>query len=292
MAMPDTSNIEIAEQLEAAGQLLAEQGANVYRSRAYVRAGETLRALERPAAEILREEGTAGLDKLPGVGVHLAHAIRELVLTGRLPMLDRLRGDGRPTELLSSIPGIGEQTARRIHEDLGIDSLEELEVAAHDGRLTEIIGLRGKRLIGIRESLAQRLGRPHGSEAPSATEPAIAEILDVDREYREQAAAGALYKIMPRHLNPRREAWLPVLHTHRGDRHYTALFSNTARAHQLGMTGDWVVIYYDGAGHHGRQCTVITSHFGPLIGKRIVRGREGECASHYAHHTEHAARHW
>jgi DNA polymerase/3'-5' exonuclease PolX len=30
-----------------------------------------------------------------------------------------------------------------------------------------------------------------------------------------------------------------------------------------------------------KQCTVITSQRGPLTGKRIVRGREDECAKHY-----------
>ena len=64
-------------------------------------------------------------------------------------------------------------------------------------------------------------------------------------------------------------------------RHYTAMFSNTARAHELDTTHDWVVIYRDDDGNHG-QWTVITSHFGKLRGKRIVRGRESECASHYA----------
>lgn len=60
----------------------------------------------------------------------------------------------------------------------------------------------------------------------------------------------------------------------------TALFSNTARAHQLGKTRDWVVLYYDGRGRE-RQCTIITSEWGPLQGRRIVRGREAECALHY-----------
>jgi hypothetical protein len=104
--------------------------------------------------------------------------------------------------------------------------------------------------------------------------------LDVDREYREQAAAGMLHKITPRRFNPHKEAWLPVLHTQRGERHYTVLFSNTARAHQLGKTHDWVVLYYD-RGQEEQQCTVITSQRGPLTGKRIVRGRETECALYY-----------
>ena len=72
-----------------------------------------------------------------------------------------------------------------------------------------------------------------------------------------------------------------MFHTHRGVRHYTALFSNTARAHEAGKTHDWVVLYYDdGSGE--RQGTVITAERGPLHGKRIVRGREAECAAYYA----------
>jgi putative hydrolase len=67
-----------------------------------------------------------------------------------------------------------------------------------------------------------------------------------------------------------------VLHTERGTRHYTALFSNTARAHELGTTHDWVVIFRDDRDGHG-QWTVITTRFGPLQGQRVVRGREPEC---------------
>ena len=56
------------------------------------------------------------------------------------------------------------------------------------------------------------------------------------------------------------------------------LFSNTARAHQLGKTDDWVVIYGDGDADE-RQYTVITATRGELGGQRIVRGREEECAA-------------
>ncbi len=121
------------------------------------------------------------------------------------------------------------------------------------------------------------------------TRRSVADLLDVDREYRELAAAGRLHQIAPRRFNPSGEAWLPILHTQRGDRHYTALFSNTARAHKLGKTGDWVILYYDGAGGE-RQATVITSQFGALKGRRIVRGREEECARYYGARL--ASRQW
>jgi putative hydrolase len=104
----------------------------------------------------------------------------------------------------------------------------------------------------------------------------VAELLDVDREYREKAAAGQLERIAPRRFNPTGEAWLPVLHTRRGTRRYTALFSNTARAHDAGTTRDWVVLYHDDGLGEGRH-TVITAAFGPLRGRRVVAGRETEC---------------
>jgi putative hydrolase len=65
-----------------------------------------------------------------------------------------------------------------------------------------------------------------------------------------------------------------------GERHFTALYSNTARAHQLGTARDWVVIYRDDDGGLG-QWTVITATTGGLRGRRVVRGREEECARHY-----------
>ena len=82
-------------------------------------------------------------------------------------------------------------------------------------------------------------------------------------------------KIAPRRFNPPHVAWLPVLHTIRGRRHYTALFSNTALAHRLNRTDDWVVIYWDD-GRGERQCTVVTAKGGSLEGRRVVRGRETE----------------
>jgi putative hydrolase len=58
------------------------------------------------------------------------------------------------------------------------------------------------------------------------------------------------------------------------------LFSNTARAHELGTTDDWVVIYRDDDDNDGRW-TVITAQYGPLRGHRIIRGRESQCEAHY-----------
>ena len=59
-------------------------------------------------------------------------------------------------------------------------------------------------------------------------------------------------------------------------------YSNTARAHQLGRTHDWVVLYYYDGDHQEGQHTVVTETHGPLEGQRVVRGRESECSGYYA----------
>ena len=269
-------NDRIAARLDEVAALLEDQGANLFRVAAWRNAARTVRELERPVSAVLSSEGIDGLDRLPGIGPQLSRAIETLVSTGRLPMLDRLRGEADPTRLLASVPGIGTSLADRLHHDLGIATLEDLEAAASDGRLEGFIGVGAKRLAGIRDSLSTRLGRVRRSErSRGEPEPPVAELLEVDREYREGAEAGRLPRIAPRRFNPGREAWLPILHTRRGRRHYTALFSNTARAHELGKTRDWVVLYGDGE-RGERQWTVVTETQGPMRGRRVVRGREAE----------------
>ncbi len=275
-------NLDVAARLEEVARLLRDQGANPYRVDAYGRGAEAVRRLPRPVSAILREEGLEGLERLPAIGPSLARAIRDLVETGRLPMLERLRGESDAVILLASVPGIGPILAERLHHELGIDNLEQLEAAAHDGRLADVAAIGDKRLAGIRDTLATRLGRPRPGDRhpPDPDEPSAEELLDVDRHYRREAAAGCLRLIAPRRMNPNREAWLPILHTDRGDRHYTALFSNTPRAHALGRTHDWVVLYADGA-HEERQYTAVTAFRGALKGRRIVRGHEAECLAYY-----------
>ena len=111
--------------------------------------------------------------------------------------------------------------------------------------------------------------------------PGVELLLDVDREYREKARAGSLPRIAPRRLNPEGKSWLPVLHTRFGPWHFTALFSNTIRAHEIHRVYDWVVIFYSHPEDGEGQATVVTERRGALTGKRVVRGREPECARYY-----------
>ncbi|QDU38719.1 DNA polymerase/3'-5' exonuclease PolX [Maioricimonas rarisocia] len=274
-------NETVARCFEEISTLLSEQDANPFRVRAYQQAAQTIRGLDRPLVEILEVDGLPGLIRLPHIGESLARAINELVHTGHLRILDRLRGEHEPERLFTTIPGIGRDMASRIHDLLGIETLSELEAAAYDGSLERVPGMGKKRIRAVRDAMASRLQRPRPAvpevRSPQhGTQPSVAEILDVDAEYRARVERDSLPRVAPRRFNPTGAAWLPILHTHRDDRHYTALFSNTARAHGLGTVRDWVVIYRDDHGGGG-QWTVITARFGRLKGQRVVRGREDEC---------------
>ena len=272
--------------LREAADLLEAQGANPFRVAAYRKAADTVRDLESDVAVIVEREGTAGLEKLPHIGRGIAAALAEMVQTGRWAQLERLRGSADPVSLFTAVPGLGHRLAERIHEELHIDTLEALELAAHDGRLEHVSGVGPRRAATIRANLQAMLSRGRAHHRAPVVDaqrgPAVEVLLGVDKEYRDKAAHFLLPTIAPKRFNPSGESWLPVLHASRDDWHFTALFSNTAQAHQLGRTNDWVVIYFYDDEHAEGQHTVVTETRGPLVGRRVVRGREAECRAFYA----------
>jgi len=273
--------------LREMADLLAVQGdANPFRSAAYRRAADTVAGCSASVVELFNREGLRGLDALPGIGPGIAAAIAEIARTGRWSRLDRLRGTFDPQTAFRAIPGVGPQLAARMHDELGVDTLEELELAAHDGRLERLPRLGARRTAAIRAALTQMLDRArarrHARQGPPAQPQVPVELLlDVDREYRAAAQADRLPKINTRRFNPEAKPWLPVLHTRRGEHSITALYSNTARTHELDRAGDWVVVYVEDGAHRERQYTVVTALHGALAGLRVVRGREDECLARY-----------
>lgn len=287
MAETHPDNEMIADILERVAQLLEVEGKNPFRVRSYRNAAQAVRDYGKPVARMVEGGKTDELRDIPGVGPKISGAIEEIALTGRLGLLDDLESDVTPSAVLRRVPGIGEKLATRIHRLLGVESLEELEIAAHDGSLAELEGVGEKKMKGIRNALAGMLSRSAARRSRerqkaggSTNRPDVRLILKIDAEYRRKAEAGELRKISPRRFNPGGKAWLPILNTRRSGYKFTALYSNTSRAHELGKTHDWVVIYHERDGRR-RQNTVVTAQKGPLQGRRVVRGREKETREYY-----------
>lgn len=284
MAAPNRAptNAEVAAKLREMAQLLEGQGANPYRIGAYLRGADTVESLGEPVSELFEGQGPKGLDALPTIGAGLAAAIAEILITGSWSQLDRLRGSIDAAKVFEAVPGVGAELAHAIHDTLHVDTLEALELACRDGRVAQVPGVGASRAQAICDAVSAILDRRRSARrrpppVPASEEPPIELLLDIDREYRDKAAAGKLPRIAPRRFNPSGEAWLPVMHANRDGWHFTVMYSNTARAHELHKTHDWVVVYFYDDQHAERQHTVVTETRGSLDGLRVVRGREADC---------------
>lgn len=279
-AVPDL-NLYLSARLREAAGLLARQGDGPFRIAAYRRAADSVAGLDQSIDQILAAGGITALDAIPGIGRGIAAALAEMIHTGRWTYLERLRGAAEPGDLFRMIPGVGPKLAKLLHDELKVETLEQLEAALHDPATAHIKGIGPRRLAMLRSSLATLLSRLRPAPQTPHEEPSVERLLEIDAAYRQAAETGTLAKIAPKRFNPSGEAWLPILHATRGPWHFTALYSNTARAHELGKTSDWVVIYAH-EDHGGEtQRTIVTETRGKHKGLRIVRGRERECVDFY-----------
>jgi len=167
---------------------------------------------------------------------------------------------------LDGIPGVGERLAGLIAEYVTTGHMELLETLRKEVPAEDV--------EKVQASKKDHAPSPRGPQIP------VGLVLEMDAEYRERAVARKLKMIAPRLLNPGKKAWLPILATSRGGWKFTVMFSNTATAHKLGKTNDWVVVYYE-SGKGESQCTVVTEQRGAMKGKRVIRGREKECGAFY-----------
>ncbi len=280
-AEPLAFNQVAAERLREAADLLMHQDDNPFRVAAYRRAADAVAALATDLRDLLEAGGIRSLQAIPGVGPRIAGGLAELARTGRWTYLERLRGSGEPPDIFCVIPGVGPTLAKRLHETLHVETLEQLEAALHEKDGKSVAGIGPRRLAILRAALSQMLARIRPIRTGPADEPPVQVLLDVDREYYAKVKTNELRKVAPKRFNPQGEAWLQILHTRRGKWHFTALFSNTARAHELDKVRDWVVLYFHSDSGGEAQRTIVTETRGVLAGQRVVRGRERECLSVY-----------
>jgi len=159
---PKLSNAEIADRLASLAQLLSTQKENPYKIKAYTRAAAKIRTLSESVDELVRND--ADLTAYAGIGEAIASAIREIVLTGRLGKLEKLRSAASP-ELasISAFPRLDPKRILRIYKKLGIRSVEELRERLENGEVEKQLGLRMAQHVrqGVTEAHAILLYRAH-----------------------------------------------------------------------------------------------------------------------------------
>ncbi len=164
------NNHQLAETFTLIANLLEIKGEIIYKTLAYRKAAESLAGLGREASAYWKE-GT--LEDIPGVGKAIAEKIDELLRTGKLEFLEKLKKEVPPSLAdWLQVPSLGPKKISLIWKTLDITTLAELEKAARAGKLRGLPGMGEKSeqaiLAGI-ESLSRRSGRiPLGRAYPIA----------------------------------------------------------------------------------------------------------------------------
>lgn len=174
------NNRQLADTFTLIADLSEIKGENVYKTLAYRKAADSLLSLGREASEYWKE---GKLEDIPGVGKAISEKIDELLTTGKLEFLEKLKKEVPPglVEWLP-IPGLGPKRAALIWKTLNITTFAELEAAAKEGKLRNIPGMGAKSEAAILEginTLSRRTARiPLGRAYPIA-EGLIAELKKV-----------------------------------------------------------------------------------------------------------------
>lgn len=154
------NNRQLADTFTLIANLCEIKGEVIYVILAYRKASENLMTLGREASDYWKE---GKLREIPGVGKAIAEKIDELLTTGKLEFLEKLKEE-IPASLADwlQVPGLGPKKIALIWKTLNITALSELETAAKNGQLRDLPGMGSKSETAIIEgiaSLSRRTGR-------------------------------------------------------------------------------------------------------------------------------------
>jgi DNA polymerase (family X) len=143
MSSPENglSNAEIANRLTSLAQLLSAQKENPFKVKAYRRAARTIKTLSESVDHLVRTD--ADLTAYAGIGKAISDAIREIVLSGSLRKLEKLRAElGPEMAAIGEYPKLDPQRVLRIYKKLGISSIAELKESLANGAVASKLGAR------------------------------------------------------------------------------------------------------------------------------------------------------
>jgi DNA polymerase (family 10) len=152
------SNLELAATFDLIADLLEIKGEVIYKTLAYRKAAESLRALAEDANVLYSEKR---LTEIPGVGKAISEKISELLTTGELGFLKKLEEEVPPSlaELLK-VQDVGPRKVALFWKQAGVTTLAELEAAARAGKLRSLAGMGEKSETRVLEGIEALKRRP------------------------------------------------------------------------------------------------------------------------------------
>src|SRR3989442_4639498 len=160
---------EVAGLLREISRLLQLKGENAFKVRAYDLGADAFETLPPdPAAPggLYERVKSGTLCELEGVGKAIEQKVTELVSTGKLDYLEKLRLEFPRGALdLVQIPGLGPRKAATLIHELDVVNLDDLEKAAREGRVRGLKGFGEKTERSILEGIAKVRAR-QGARKP------------------------------------------------------------------------------------------------------------------------------
>ena len=131
-------NQVVADILYEIADLLDIKGEIFFKTRAYRMAAQTIEVLDEDIELVVNENR---VNKIPGIGQAISKKVEEIVKTGKLEYLEKLKKE-IPEGLLKmlDISSLGPKKVSAIYRNLGITTISQLEKAAKNGKLRDLDG--------------------------------------------------------------------------------------------------------------------------------------------------------
>src|SRR3989338_844084 len=137
-------NQEVERILTTIGDILELQNV-AFKPIAYRKAAMTVEGLTEDVEEVYGKEGLSGLQRLPGIGEHIAKKIEEIILSGKLRYFEQLKNEiDIDVEGLRQISGLGPKKIKVLYDRLHVRSVADLEKALKRHAVSKLEGFGEK----------------------------------------------------------------------------------------------------------------------------------------------------
>lgn len=147
-------NSDIASFFYKIADYLSLASENPFKIRAYTRAAQVIENLPERISEIYKTWGISGVKKIPGIGESIALKIEEILKTGELKYLQKLKKK-IPSGLqeMLQVPTLGPKTIQKFFLTFRVEGIEDLEKLAKSRKLRKIKGFGPKTEENILEGI-------------------------------------------------------------------------------------------------------------------------------------------
>jgi DNA polymerase (family X) len=147
-------NKEITDKLNQVADLLDIKGENEFRVRAYRNAVRTISGLSKSLADMVNNN--EDISSLPDIGDSIAKKIEEIVETGNLKQLNKLKKE-IPSSLIEimKLEQMGPERTKTLYQELDINSINDLKKAVEEGKVEELDGFGKKTAENIKREIEE-----------------------------------------------------------------------------------------------------------------------------------------